>query len=107
MYTNLQIQVFCRELDPTAIYYNRELAIRSYDGNRVDLITISSYEGISEEREHDLPHLFPEREYKAASYRFRHKRVKRALNKKGGRENLLQCVICSSGVFPVESSAPW
>ncbi|XP_067929451.1 cytosolic carboxypeptidase-like protein 5 [Watersipora subatra] len=33
------------------IYYHRELFTRSLDGLRVDLLTISSYHGISEERE--------------------------------------------------------
>ncbi|XP_063718437.1 cytosolic carboxypeptidase-like protein 5 isoform X2 [Symsagittifera roscoffensis] len=65
-----------RESTPDAIYYHRELAIKSLDGNRVDLITISSYDGICEEREHDVPCLFPDTSMNSPRpYRFRHKKV--------------------------------
>uniref|UniRef100_A0A336LX69 CSON004345 protein n=1 Tax=Culicoides sonorensis TaxID=179676 RepID=A0A336LX69_CULSO len=42
------------------IYYHRELLIRSYEGRRIDLITISSFHGITEKREDRIQHLFPE-----------------------------------------------
>lgn len=42
------------------IYYHRELLICSVEGRRVDLLTISSFHGIQEEREERLATLFPE-----------------------------------------------
>lgn len=42
------------------IYYHRELLIRSYEGRRVDLLTISSFHGITEKREERINSLFPE-----------------------------------------------
>jgi hypothetical protein len=44
---------------PGSIYYHRELLIRSRDGRRVDLVTITSVDGRSEDREELLPGLFP------------------------------------------------
>ncbi|XP_072378899.1 cytosolic carboxypeptidase-like protein 5 isoform X1 [Diabrotica undecimpunctata] len=40
------------------IYYVRETVCHSCDGKPIDLITISSYHGISKEREEKLKHLF-------------------------------------------------
>lgn len=46
---------------PDSMYYKRELVTRSGDGRRVDLLTISSMDGISStEREPLIPGLFPE-----------------------------------------------
>lgn len=42
-----------------SIYYHRELLTLTPDGLRVDLVTISSIDGISTEREELLPGLFP------------------------------------------------
>ncbi|XP_063701182.1 cytosolic carboxypeptidase-like protein 5 [Culicoides brevitarsis] len=42
------------------IYYHRELLIRSYEGRRVDLLTISSFHGITDKREERIQSLFPE-----------------------------------------------
>lgn len=41
------------------IYYHRELLVNSVEGRRVDLLTISSYNGIQLEREQRMNHLFP------------------------------------------------
>ncbi len=47
--------------NPNSIFYQRELLTRSCDGRRVDLLTISSMEGISKtEHEPLLPCLFPD-----------------------------------------------
>lgn len=44
------------------IYYHRELFSQSLDGLRIDLLTISSYKGISEKREPKYdPQLFPDK----------------------------------------------
>lgn len=40
------------------IYYVRETVCRSLEGRNVDLITISSYHGITSERESKLKNLF-------------------------------------------------
>lgn len=42
------------------IYYHRELLIRSYEGRRVDLLTITSFHGITDKREERVQSLFPE-----------------------------------------------
>lgn len=42
------------------IYYHRELLIRSYEGRRIDLMTISSFHNITEQREERIKTLFPE-----------------------------------------------
>ena len=61
------MQSYLSQLDNTFsissnIYYQRELLIYSLDGSRVDVLTITSSEGISEEREDLIPDLFPETE---------------------------------------------
>ncbi|XP_030030620.1 cytosolic carboxypeptidase-like protein 5 isoform X2 [Manduca sexta] len=45
---------------PDDVYYCRECLIYSLEGRRVDLLTISSYHGISSEREERLKNLFPD-----------------------------------------------
>lgn len=52
----------------------RELLCRSLEGRRIDLITVTSWEGVSEEREPRLPHLFPD-EASDRCYVFRNKKV--------------------------------
>lgn len=42
------------------IYYHRELLIRSYEGRRIDLVTISSFHGITDQREERIKTLFPD-----------------------------------------------
>ncbi|XP_036191003.1 cytosolic carboxypeptidase-like protein 5 isoform X3 [Myotis myotis] len=42
------------------IYYHREILCYSLDGLRVDLLTISSYHGLQEDREPRLEQLFPD-----------------------------------------------
>lgn len=37
--------------DPNTIYYHRECMVRSTEHRRVDLVTVSSYHGISDELE--------------------------------------------------------
>jgi hypothetical protein len=46
--------------DITEIYYRRDVLCYSLDGLRIDLITVSSYDGITSETEPLLPGLFPE-----------------------------------------------
>ncbi|KAE8585506.1 hypothetical protein XENTR_v10021333 [Xenopus tropicalis] len=59
---------------PDSIYYHRELLCHSLDGLRVDLLTISSCHGMTEEREPRLDKLFPDRST-PRPYRFTGKRV--------------------------------
>lgn len=42
------------------LYIFRELLCHSLEGRRVDLITLTSWEGVTEEREWRLPNLFPD-----------------------------------------------
>jgi hypothetical protein len=42
------------------IYYHRELLIQSVEQRRVDLLTITSFEGIDDEREERMKNLFPD-----------------------------------------------
>ncbi|XP_072757587.1 cytosolic carboxypeptidase-like protein 5 [Anoplolepis gracilipes] len=56
------------------IYYRRECAIKSLEGRRLDVLTISSYHNISMEREDRLINMFPERN-EERPYKFRDKKV--------------------------------
>lgn len=56
------------------IYYHRELLISSYEGRRVDLLTISSFHGIEEQREERLVNLFPDQSTPRA-HCFRDKKI--------------------------------
>ncbi|KAG8448704.1 hypothetical protein GDO86_015684 [Hymenochirus boettgeri] len=59
---------------PDSVYYHRELLCHSLDGLRVDLLTISSCHGMTEEHEPRLDKLFPDRS-SPRPYCFRGKRV--------------------------------
>ncbi|OCT66232.1 cytosolic carboxypeptidase-like protein 5 isoform X2 [Xenopus laevis] len=59
---------------PDSIYYHRELLCHSLDGLRLDLLTISSCHGMTEEREPRLDKLFPDQST-PRPYRFTGKRV--------------------------------
>lgn len=56
------------------IYYHRECAIKSLEGRRLDVLTISSYHNISMEREDRLINMFPERS-EERPFKFRDKKV--------------------------------
>lgn len=56
------------------IYYHRECAIKSLDGRRLELLTISSYRNITNMREARLEHMFPD-ENEGRSYTFENKKV--------------------------------
>ncbi|GBP50421.1 hypothetical protein EVAR_30129_1 [Eumeta japonica] len=55
------------------IYYCRECLIYSLEGRRVDLLTISSYHGITNTREERLKNLFPENQERP--FKFHNKKV--------------------------------
>lgn len=74
---------FCSSLD--SIYYHRELLCHSLDGLRVDLLTVSSYHGITDNHEPRLDKLFPDITTPRAR-RFEGKRVSSVL---GGFFSLL------------------
>ncbi|XP_039980696.1 cytosolic carboxypeptidase-like protein 5 isoform X2 [Xiphias gladius] len=59
---------------PASVYYHRELLCHSLDGNRVDLLTVTSCSGMQEEREPRLPKLFPDSNT-PRPHRFSSKRV--------------------------------
>lgn len=48
------------EANPDDIYYHRECLVKSLEGRSVDLITISSHHGITQNREPRLQGLFPD-----------------------------------------------
>lgn len=56
------------------VYYYRELLSHSLEGRRIDLITITSWERITNEREARLPQLFPNEEAERCHI-FKNKRV--------------------------------
>jgi len=61
------------ENNETDVYFYRETIVKSLENRSVDLLTISSFKGISEERECRLFGLFPEE--KPRSYVFKNKKV--------------------------------
>ncbi|VVC44703.1 Hypothetical protein CINCED_3A021105 [Cinara cedri] len=63
-----------KEKNETDIYFYRETIVKSLENRAVDLLTISSFKGISEERECRLFGLFPD-ENKPRSHIFRNKKV--------------------------------
>lgn len=56
------------------IYYHRECVIKSLEGRRLELLTISSFQNISMEREDRLMNLFPEKD-EERPFKFRNKKV--------------------------------
>ncbi|XP_060801706.1 cytosolic carboxypeptidase-like protein 5 isoform X2 [Amyelois transitella] len=58
---------------PDDIYYCRECLIYSLEGRRVDLLTISSHHGITNEREDRLKNLFPDNQERP--FKFQNKKV--------------------------------
>ncbi|XP_051161461.1 cytosolic carboxypeptidase-like protein 5 isoform X2 [Leptopilina boulardi] len=56
------------------IYYHRECVIKSLEGRRLELLTISSYQNISMEREDRLMNLFPEKN-ELRPFKFKNKKV--------------------------------
>lgn len=58
------------------IYFKRELLINSLEGRRVDLLTITSFEGIMTRKEDSLGNLFPEDQSTATRcHRFENKKM--------------------------------
>lgn len=60
--------------NPHGIYYHRELLCKSIDGLRVDLLTVTSFTGMLQDREARLQGLFPDKETPRAN-RFQGKKV--------------------------------
>lgn len=56
------------------IYYYNELLIHSYEGRRIDLVTITSFQGMQVTREERLKNLFPDYN-KARCHTFKDKKV--------------------------------
>ena len=67
------IFLFSKPPDST-IYYARELLCYSSEGNRVELLTVTSCKGLTSERESRLPDLFPENT-KPRCHMFQNKKV--------------------------------
>lgn len=58
------------------IYYKRELLINSLEGRRVDLLTITSFQGIMNKKEDSIENLFPDDNYNATRcHRFENKKM--------------------------------
>ena len=59
-----------------SLYFHRELACLSYEGRRVDLLTVTSLHGITDEREDRLERsLFPEIEKTRRPFKFENKKT--------------------------------
>ena len=85
----VETKVHSPNYDPRdEIYYSRELVIRSFEGRRIDLVTITSFHGIQLEREPRLRNLFPEIDVQRC-HKFRNKKI----------------VFISSRVHPGETSS--
>lgn len=56
------------------VHPHRELVCRSLEGRRIDLLTVSSYDGMAREREPRLDKLFPDPSIERA-YSFTGKKV--------------------------------
>lgn len=56
------------------IYYHRELLIKSIEGRRIDLLTITSFHNIQKEHEYQFPDLFPDPMSKRCK-KFKNKKV--------------------------------
>lgn len=65
---------------PDDIYYHRECAIKSLEGRRLDILTITSYHNITNEKEERLKELFPI-DIEDRPYKFYNKKVN---NRKNG-----------------------
>lgn len=60
MLANIDLKYLaCTPITEDDIYYVRETVCLSLEGRNVDLITLSSYHGITMEREDRLANLFP------------------------------------------------
>lgn len=72
----LKIYILKNDLDTNEknIYFHRETIVKSLENRSVDLLTITSFKGVSEERECRLFGLFPD-ENKPRSYIFKNKKV--------------------------------
>ena len=57
-----------------SIYYVRELSINSLDGHRLDLLTVTSFLGITNIRENSLPGLFPDKSQQRP-FKFANKKI--------------------------------
>lgn len=68
--------IYNLEKNEKDIYFHRETIVKSLENRSVDLLTISSFKGISEERESHLFGLFPD-ENKPRSYVFKNKKVQK------------------------------
>lgn len=71
---NYRLIKYDLETNEKDIYFHRETIVKSLDGRSVDLLTITSFKGISDERECRLFGLFPD-ENKSRPYVFKNKKV--------------------------------
>lgn len=69
---------------PESIYYHRDLLCHSVEGRRVDLLTVSSHHGITEEEDCRLEGLFPDQSMQ---------RAKKFTGKKVGSEGFVASLI--------------
>ena len=64
-----------QSLPQSAVYFHRELAVRSLEARRVDLVTISGLNNIQREKEPPLSHLFPDQEPAKRPHKFANKKT--------------------------------
>jgi hypothetical protein len=77
------------------VYFHRELLTYSLEERNVELITITGHNDIKDEREENLPGLFPE-------YDEKDERMVKRFSKERSRKFSKKCIFLSARVHPGE-----
>jgi len=88
------------------VYFARELLLNSLEGRRLDLVVISSKEGMTSESMTPIPHLFPDRNsQRPRAFRWAPPSLKEPLGGRHQVEGTKRIVIISARVHPGETPA--